>query len=59
MIESLHPFFKKSELRITTNYSDITIVATAIKIYTALFLNRIELEVGKVFFQNKTVYKKD
>ena len=51
MDQRLHPHFpKKGDLRIIKNYRGITLTFIAAKIYYALLLYCIKLEVKKILF---------
>ena len=53
---SILPFPKKADLGIAKNYHGITLTSMAAKIYNALPLNRIELEIKKILRKNQNSF---
>ena len=52
------PFSKKDDLGQTSNYRGITLTSIAAKIYNALLLNRIQLEMEKILRRNQNGFRK-
>ena len=53
------PFPRKGDLGIAKNYPGITLTSIAAKIYNALLLNRIELEIEKTLRKNKNGFRRN
>ena len=52
------PFPKRGDLGKTSNYRGITLFFIAAKIYSALLLNRIQPEMGKILRRNQNGFRK-
>ena len=52
-------FPKKGDLEIAKNYRGITFTSIAAKIYHALLLNYIELEIEKILWKNQNSFQKN
>ena len=60
MDKELHPPFpSKSDLRIVKNYRGITFTSIVAKIYNALLLNRIELEIEKILRKTQNGFRRN
>ena len=55
----MFPFPKKSDLEITKNYTNTTLIAIAAKVYHALLLNYIKLEIEKKFRKNQNGFQRN
>ena len=53
------PFSKKGDLGIIKNYRGITLTSIVAKVYNALLLNRIELEIEKILRKNQNGFQRN
>ena len=53
------PFSKKGDLGLANNYRAITLTSTAVKIYNALLVNRIEPKIDNILRKNQNGFRRN